>query len=108
MEETKSDHLIIVEGFYSAMYLAQEGFQNVIAIMGTNASKIQLNRIKELSSNITLLLDGDSAGKNGTERLREQLVGVENVQIVEYPNDSKQFKPIHFSKEYLQHLLEKN
>ena len=38
----KLDTVILVEGFYSAMYLHQEGFQNVVACMGVNVSDEQM------------------------------------------------------------------
>ncbi len=65
--------VIIVESFYSAMYLHQCGFPNVVAIMGVWASDAQIGLLKELSDNFLLFLDNDEAGKKGAENLVKKL-----------------------------------
>jgi DNA primase len=67
------EQVIIVESFYSAMYLYQCGFQNVVAIMGIWASDKQIELLKELSDNFFIFLDNDEAGKKGVSTLKKKL-----------------------------------
>lgn len=59
------DHLIVVEGFASVWWLTQNGFENVVALMGSTASPEQIDLILGMvqpDGAITLLMDGDPAG----------------------------------------------
>ncbi len=62
----KEDNIIIVEGFMDVIRLYSIGVKNVVATMGTAITKEHINLIKRLSSNVTLLFDGDSAGEKAT------------------------------------------
>ena len=42
----------------------QSGFKNVVGIGGTSLTDLQATIIKQYTSNIFVLLDGDSAGKS--------------------------------------------
>lgn len=57
--------LIIVEGNMDALKMYASGFKNVIALMGTALTTDQVNAIKKMRCNVTLMMDGDSAGKLG-------------------------------------------
>ena len=46
----------------------QSGFKNVVGIGGTSLTDLQATIIKQYTSNIFVLLDGDSAGKKAAIR----------------------------------------
>ncbi len=66
--------VFIVEGFMDVIALDLVGFDNVVAIMGLNLSKIQMQKLKSLSSNIVLFLDNDQAGNNTNLKFIDSLV----------------------------------
>jgi DNA primase len=60
--------LVIVEGFFDAMKLHQEGYSRVVALMGSSLSKSQeelLCRLCKADERIILFLDNDEAGQKG-------------------------------------------
>ncbi|MBN2186791.1 MAG: DNA primase [Dehalococcoidia bacterium] len=65
--------VIVVEGYMDVLTAHQHGWQNVVAAMGTSLTEKQVNIIKRLTKNISLALDADAAGKEGTLRGREVL-----------------------------------
>jgi DNA primase len=59
------DDLIVVEGFPSAWWITQHGFDNVVALMGSSFSKEQLEFILSAVTSkgrIWIMTDGDKAG----------------------------------------------
>ena len=56
------DRLIIVEGFFDVMWLHQNGFKNVVVLMGNTCSPTQvdllINSLKK-DGTILIMLDGD-------------------------------------------------
>lgn len=64
----KNDGIIIVEGFFDVLQCYENGIYNVVAICGSNPIEAQLKHIINTKTNcITIMLDGDNAGINGTE-----------------------------------------
>lgn len=64
--------LIVVEGPWDAMRLYQVGFPNVVALCGSTLSPPQRARLGEAPS-ITLLLDGDAAGRSAAHAIEHTL-----------------------------------
>jgi DNA primase len=60
--------LIVVEGVWSVMKLAQAGFPNAVALGGTAVSATQAGWLRG-ASRLVLILDGDSAGRDAMTRL---------------------------------------
>lgn len=59
------DDLVVVEGFFGAMWLHQCGFPNVVALMGASMSKRQASIILDILSvdgMLWVMSDGDDAG----------------------------------------------
>lgn len=52
----------LVEGYTDVISMHQAGVENVVASSGTSLTIGQLRLIKQLTTNITILYDGDSAG----------------------------------------------
>ncbi len=62
------DQIIIVEGYMDLISLYQKGIRNVVATMGTALTSDHGRIIRKLTRNVVVLFDGDSAGKEATER----------------------------------------
>lgn len=80
--------IVLVEGFMDVIRLHSINVTNAVALMGTSLTKEQINLLKRLSLNITLCLDGDSAGRKAMSvngALLEE-AGF-NVTVVELPDN---------------------
>jgi DNA primase len=64
----ESDAAIIVEGYMDIITAHQNGFNNVVASMGTAVTERQVNILKRLTRNLILALDADAAGEEATLR----------------------------------------
>ena len=64
----KDDRVIVVEGYTDCLALHQEGFQNVVANLGTALTLSHIQALKKFTKNILLFFDGDGAGKLALER----------------------------------------
>jgi DNA primase catalytic core len=67
--------IILVESVIDALSVMMAGHRNVIAIQGTNGlneADVALLKTNGVQT-VTLLLDGDAAGRQATERLKEKL-----------------------------------
>ncbi len=70
--------LILVEGFFDAAALIEAGFRNVAALMGSELTDPQVDRLAWIRSHIaipgiTLFFDNDSAGAAGTAKAEAKL-----------------------------------
>ena len=70
------------------MRFHQKGVKNVVSSSGTALSKDQINIIRRLSKNITVIYDSDKAGINATERSVDMILeqGM-NINIVLLPEN---------------------
>ena len=59
---------VIVEGYMDAITAHQNGFNNVVASMGTSVTERQVNTLKRLTKNTALALDADAAGEEAMLR----------------------------------------
>ncbi|MGC9400454.1 MAG: DNA primase [Anaerolineae bacterium] len=64
----EADAAIIVEGYMDVMIPYQEGYENVVAPMGTALTETHLKLLQRLTRNFILALDPDAAGVNATLR----------------------------------------
>lgn len=60
--------LIVVEGFWSVMKLAQEGWPAAVALGGVHVSSVQKSLLAR-ARHLWLFLDGDDVGQTATDRL---------------------------------------
>ena len=58
----KHNECLLVEGYTDVVALHQAGVENVVASGGTALTQDQLNLVKKLTTNLTILYDGDEAG----------------------------------------------
>ncbi len=73
-EVRQQNSAVLVEGYTDVITAHQNGFNNVVASMGTSVTEKQIDNIKKLSKNVTLALDADAAGEEAMLRC----VGYEN------------------------------
>ncbi len=71
----QQDVAVIVEGYMDVITAHQNGFNNVIASMGTSITEKQVSILKRLTPNIVLALDADAAGEEAMLRG----IGYENI-----------------------------
>jgi DNA primase len=101
--ESKPQHVVIVEGFFDCMQVCQAGF-SCVALMGSSLSGQQEKLLVQNFPAAVLLLDGDEAGRAGTEECIRRLVGQVFVKTIGLP-EGKQ--PDMLSTEELELLLKK-
>jgi DNA primase len=64
----RNGNAIVVEGNIDVITLAQEGYPETVAPLGTALTKNQLKLIKRFTKNVTTIFDGDRAGKDATKK----------------------------------------
>lgn len=65
--------LIVVEGYFAAMKLHEAGFPNVVASMGCALSEPQAALLAQHAKDVTILYDGNEAGRSGAMAARQLL-----------------------------------
>lgn len=83
----RQDECLLVEGYTDVLSLHQGGVENVLASSGTSLTEDQLRVIGQLTKNLTILYDGDTAGVKAALRgLDMALAQSFNVQLVLLPD----------------------
>ena len=65
--QTGGRNVIVVEGFFDALKVHQAGHPAVVALMGSSFSQRQSELLLSHFASVTLMLDGDEAGRRATE-----------------------------------------
>ncbi|PZK62999.1 DNA primase [Staphylococcus aureus] len=83
----KFDEIVLLEGFMDVIKSDTAGLKNVVATMGTQLSDEHITFIRKLTSNITLMFDGDFAGSEATLKTGQHLLqqGL-NVFVIQLPS----------------------
>jgi DNA primase len=84
--QTCGRNVIVVEGFFDAMKVHQARHPAVVALMGASFSQRQSELLLSQFASITLMLDGDEAGRRAAEVIAELLKPKASVRKVELPN----------------------
>ncbi|CAM4292385.1 DNA primase [Gillisia limnaea] len=83
----KEDNCYLVEGYTDVIQLHQNGIENVVSSSGTSLTSEQIRLINRLTTNITVLYDGDAAGIRasirGIDLILEQGM---NVKVCVFPD----------------------
>ena len=98
---------VIVEGYMDVITAHQNGFNNVVASMGTSVTEKQVSTLKRLTKNMALALDADTAGEEAMLRG----VGYENtldaeVRVIILPGGKDPDDVIREDATMWQYLLE--
>ncbi|HCW7265511.1 TPA: DNA primase [Staphylococcus aureus] len=83
----KLGEIVLLEGFMDVIKSDTAGLKNVVATMGTQLSDEHITFIRKLTSNITLMFDGDFAGSEATLKTGQHLLqqGL-NVFVIQLPS----------------------
>ncbi|HCU7217545.1 TPA: DNA primase [Staphylococcus aureus] len=83
----KLDEIVLLEGFMDVIKSDTAGLKNVVATMGTQLSDEHITFIRKLTSNITLMFDGDFAGSEATLKTGQHLLQQgQNVFVIQLPS----------------------
>jgi DNA primase len=84
----KADNCFLVEGYTDVISLHQAGIENVVASSGTSLTVDQIKLIRKITSNITILYDGDEAGIKASFRGIDLILeeGM-NVKVLLFPDN---------------------
>ena len=77
--------VIVVEGFFDCLNVHQAGFPCVVALMGCSLSGRQEALLQQHFRQVTLMLDGDNAGRRAGAAIAARLVTKLAVRVVEIP-----------------------
>ena len=105
----KADLCYLVEGYTDVMAMHQQGIENVVSSSGTALTPEQIHLIHRITSNITVIYDGDDAGIHASERGIDMLLAEGmNVKLLLLPDgdDPDSFSRKHTATEYQQYLQE--
>lgn len=75
--------VIVVEGFFDCLRVHQAGFGSVVALMGSALYDRQQWLLREHFRQVTLMLDGDEAGRRASTMIAARLAGVCAVRVIE-------------------------
>ncbi|NLJ06108.1 MAG: DNA primase [Sphingobacteriales bacterium] len=94
----KNDKCYLVEGYTDVIALYQQGFDNVVASLGTSLTEDHTRLIKRYTNNLTFIFDGDEAGIKASLRgidiaLKEEI----NTRIIALPENED---PDSFTKKF--------
>ena len=86
----KSERVIAVEGYMDVIALAQAGFEDAVAPMGTALTESQVELLWRMADKPVLCFDGDSAGKRAAMRAAERALPLlrpgYSLQVVRLPS----------------------
>jgi DNA primase len=86
LHRVQGDSVILVEGFFGCMKVSQAGRGAVAALMGSSLSNEQRKLLVDRFRIVTLVLDGDEAGRSAAAEITGQLVHDVHVRIVDLPD----------------------
>lgn len=93
MEEPETQPLVIVEGFFDAIKLWQNGVRRVVALMGCSLSPAQealIVKHTSLQTKVLVMLDEDEAGRVGREQVVQRLALHRYVKFFQFEQEGMQ------------------
>lgn len=105
----KQNNCYLVEGYTDVIQFFQAGIENVVASSGTALTPEQINLVKRLTPNMTVLFDGDAAGLRASVRGIDLILEAGmNVKVCTFPygEDPDSFAKKTPHTELLQYLEE--
>jgi len=80
--------VVVMEGYTDCITAHQEGIENVVAVLGTALSEKHLPLLRRYADSITLVLDGDEAGRKRTDEILEIFVAAQmDLRILTLPRE---------------------
>ena len=77
--------VILVEGLFSVFWLHQNGYPNVVSVMGSSVSFEQPKLLSRWFKGVEIFFDGDDAGEEGAKKVALELAASTWVKIVSCP-----------------------
>jgi DNA primase len=115
----QEEEAVLVEGNFDVVSLHARGISNVVAPLGTAFTAVQGKLLRRYAPAVTLLFDGDAAGKKATREARDTCRAsglVTKVAVLPGAKDPDDFvrergpeallAAIHASRDILEHLIE--
>lgn len=82
----KQDRVYLVEGYLDVISMFQAGMENVVASSGTSLTSEQVRLIHRFTNNVTVLYDGDAAGRHAALRGVDMLLAEGlNIKVLMLP-----------------------
>ncbi len=78
--------VILVEGFWSVFWLYQNGYGNVVSLMGSSILPEQVELLARRYKGVQVFFDGDDAGREGSRKVALELAPRLWVRIVDCPD----------------------
>lgn len=106
---SKTRSLTVVEGYTDVVAAWQAGLRDVVACLGTALNQKHIRLIKRFADRITLVLDGDDAGKRRANEVVDLFVANDvDLRILTLPDgqDPNEFIETHGRESFQQLVLE--
>jgi DNA primase len=81
--------VVLVEGFFDCLRVHQAGLPCVVALMGCSLSQRQEALLQQHFRQVTVMLDGDNAGRRAGAMIAARLITKVAVRVVEIPVGSQ-------------------
>ncbi len=81
--------IVVVEGFFDTMKVHQAGHRNVVGLMGCKMSDQQADLLSRRFTQAIVMLDGDEAGRRGSEAIAGRLSAKMTVAVVNLPDGAQ-------------------
>jgi DNA primase len=86
IDSTAAKSVIIVEGFTDVWNLVRHGFLNTVAVMTARVLEPQVQILSKYCLTVCLMLDGDTAGQEGTVKSKKLLEQGFKVKVIPVPD----------------------
>lgn len=105
----REDSVILVEGYLDVISLHQSGVENVVASSGTSLTIQQIEQLRRLTRNVTVVYDTDAAGIKASLRGIDMLLSSGmTVHVLQFPDgdDPDSYSQTHTADEVKQYMTE--
>lgn len=83
---SKSDEVVVVEGYTDCIMAHQHGLTNFVATLGTALNENHVTNLKRFARRVVLVYDGDKAGQDATDKALPRLLAQEvDLRILTLP-----------------------
>ena len=86
---TRSETVWVVEGFFDCLRVGQAGLESVVALMGTELYQRPAQLLRDRFRGVVLMLDGDAAGRLGSDRVAARLRDLCEVRVIGLPQGAQ-------------------
>jgi DNA primase len=97
--------VILVEGFFDCLRVSRTGFENVVALLGTELYERPAQLLGERFRRVLVMLDGDVAGRQASGRVAARLQDRCEVRVIELTDGAQ---PDQLPNDELRQLIERS